>query len=97
MIKENIKKSVYDNIRQYNMESQILDNVICDIAHHPWRNIEIWDAIVCDVSSLYFHVFHFGLIDILMHYFNCLSRLTGFVLERRKSDTTTTLCRQIHQ
>jgi tRNA (guanine10-N2)-methyltransferase len=48
MIKDNDRKSVYDNIQQYGMERRVVDNVVCDLAHHPWRKVALWDAIVCD-------------------------------------------------
>ncbi|KAJ3148864.1 hypothetical protein HDU89_004445 [Geranomyces variabilis] len=41
-------KSIDSNAVQYNLTGRVLDTVVCDIAHHPWRKGEFWDAIVCD-------------------------------------------------
>ncbi|ORY30943.1 tRNA guanosine-2'-O-methyltransferase [Rhizoclosmatium globosum] len=41
-------KSIESNAKQYSLEDRILGTVVCDIAHHPWRDCELWDAIVCD-------------------------------------------------
>ncbi|KAI9197520.1 S-adenosyl-L-methionine-dependent methyltransferase [Polychytrium aggregatum] len=41
-------KSISSNVRQYNLEGRVLDNIVTDMAHHPWRQAEFWDAIVCD-------------------------------------------------
>jgi tRNA (guanine10-N2)-methyltransferase len=47
-IKSNCVKSLADNVEQYHLQSKVLGTLVCDIAHHPWRNTEFWDAIVCD-------------------------------------------------
>ncbi|KAI8904005.1 S-adenosyl-L-methionine-dependent methyltransferase [Gorgonomyces haynaldii] len=36
------------NVEQYNLEHLVLGTVVCDIAHHPWRSNNLFDAIVCD-------------------------------------------------
>ncbi|KAJ3019885.1 UNVERIFIED_CONTAM: hypothetical protein HDU68_010438 [Siphonaria sp. JEL0065] len=41
-------KNIESNAKQYNLEDRILGTVVSDIAHHPWRECEFWDAIVCD-------------------------------------------------
>ncbi|KAI9291017.1 hypothetical protein K502DRAFT_326490 [Neoconidiobolus thromboides FSU 785] len=41
-------KSIQSNIKQYNFKDQILDTVVFDITHHPWRNQIQFDAIVTD-------------------------------------------------
>lgn len=41
-------KDIITNAQQYNLMGRILGNVVCDIAHHPWREVEFWDAIICD-------------------------------------------------
>ncbi|TPX47568.1 hypothetical protein SeMB42_g02104 [Synchytrium endobioticum] len=41
-------KSVESNIQQYRLQGTVLGNYICDMAHHPWRNVRFLDAIVCD-------------------------------------------------
>ncbi|KAJ3416870.1 hypothetical protein HDV05_008455 [Chytridiales sp. JEL 0842] len=42
------KKDIRSNVKQYGLSGRVLDTVVCDLAHHPWRETEIWDAIVCD-------------------------------------------------
>eukprot|EP00842_Homolaphlyctis_polyrhiza_P002358 jgi/Hompol1/3122/HPOL_003125-RA len=42
------EKNVDSNVKQYKLESRVLDSIICDIANHSWRDGEWWDAIVCD-------------------------------------------------
>ncbi len=63
MIQANDAKCVYDNIQQYKLEKWIMDTMVSDLAHHPWRPVELWDAIVCDVKNS-------PLLEIL--YKNCL-------------------------
>ncbi|KAJ3219911.1 hypothetical protein HDU67_008440 [Dinochytrium kinnereticum] len=41
-------KSIKTNVAQYNLGSRVLDNIVTDIAHNPWRKTPLWDAIVCD-------------------------------------------------
>ncbi|KAI9336141.1 S-adenosyl-L-methionine-dependent methyltransferase [Obelidium mucronatum] len=41
-------RNIDSNARQYALENRILGTVVADIAHHPWRECEFWDAIVCD-------------------------------------------------
>lgn len=41
-------RGIKSNISQYGIEKLVLDCVICDLAHHPWRNTEWIDAIVTD-------------------------------------------------
>ncbi|KAJ3229185.1 hypothetical protein HDU78_009186 [Chytriomyces hyalinus] len=41
-------KNIESNAVQYDLTNRILGTVVCDIAHHPWRETEFWDAIVCD-------------------------------------------------
>ncbi|KAI8146385.1 S-adenosyl-L-methionine-dependent methyltransferase [Fennellomyces sp. T-0311] len=41
-------KGVKSNIEQYNLQSRVLDSLVFDVCHHPWR-IKGWlDAIVTD-------------------------------------------------
>ncbi|KAI9017523.1 S-adenosyl-L-methionine-dependent methyltransferase [Gaertneriomyces semiglobifer] len=42
------KSNIQSNVRQYGLGGHVLDNVVCDIAHHPWRDGEWFDAIVTD-------------------------------------------------
>ncbi|KAJ3071915.1 hypothetical protein HDU98_004629 [Podochytrium sp. JEL0797] len=41
-------KNIASNAKQYDLSNRILGQVVCDIAHHPWREVEFWDAIVTD-------------------------------------------------
>ncbi|KAJ3092832.1 hypothetical protein HK102_002042 [Quaeritorhiza haematococci] len=41
-------KNIESNVMQYGLRGRVVGNIICDIAHHPWRYQELWDAIVCD-------------------------------------------------
>ncbi|KAJ3327357.1 hypothetical protein HDU76_011950 [Blyttiomyces sp. JEL0837] len=41
-------KSVTTTMKQYNLTGRIIGTVVCDIAHHSWRDVEFWDAIICD-------------------------------------------------
>ncbi|KAI8606893.1 S-adenosyl-L-methionine-dependent methyltransferase [Chytriomyces sp. MP71] len=41
-------KNIESNAIQYDLTHRILGTVVCDIAHHPWRETEFWDAIICD-------------------------------------------------
>ncbi|KAJ3280091.1 hypothetical protein HK104_000910 [Borealophlyctis nickersoniae] len=41
-------KSIASNTKQYGLAGWVLDNVVSDIAHHPWREQPLWDAIVAD-------------------------------------------------
>ena len=36
------------NFRQYSLESKFIDMVVADAAHHPWKEKELFDAIVTD-------------------------------------------------
>ena len=36
------------NMDQYGLESKMVDALVCDLAHHPWRQAELFDAIICD-------------------------------------------------
>ena len=36
------------NIAQYQLQTMVLDTVVCDISRHPWRTRPLFDAIVCD-------------------------------------------------
>lgn len=44
--KEN--SGIQANISQYSLENLIIGQVVCDIAHHPWKFRPWFDAIVCD-------------------------------------------------
>ena len=50
LMKENDSKNAQANVAQYGLTGKVLDSVVCDMAHHPWRPNSFWDAIVCDVS-----------------------------------------------
>ncbi|KAI8894050.1 S-adenosyl-L-methionine-dependent methyltransferase [Globomyces pollinis-pini] len=39
---------IENNINQYNLKSLVLGTLVTDIAHHPWRCRDWFDAIVCD-------------------------------------------------
>ncbi|KAJ3043779.1 hypothetical protein HDV00_004186 [Rhizophlyctis rosea] len=41
-------KSIVSNGKQYNVTGRIVDNLVTDLAHHPWRADTLFDAIVCD-------------------------------------------------
>jgi tRNA (guanine10-N2)-methyltransferase len=41
-------KGIDSNVSQYNLQNLVLGTLVCDIAHHPWKKQEIFDAIVCD-------------------------------------------------
>ncbi|KAJ3063417.1 hypothetical protein HDU98_000784 [Podochytrium sp. JEL0797] len=41
-------KSIASNVTQYNLSTRVLGTVVSDLAHHPWRQVEFWDAIVTD-------------------------------------------------
>jgi tRNA (guanine10-N2)-methyltransferase len=47
-IRGNDGKGINQNLSQYKMESKVLGTLACDIAHHCWRNVPLFDAIVCD-------------------------------------------------
>ncbi|KAI7902319.1 S-adenosyl-L-methionine-dependent methyltransferase [Cokeromyces recurvatus] len=40
--------SVHSNIEQYNLQGRVLDTLVFDICHHPWRSQQWIDAIVTD-------------------------------------------------
>lgn len=42
------KGGVELNMDQYGFQAQMLGNVICDLAHHGWKSIPLFDAIICD-------------------------------------------------
>ncbi|KAI8927475.1 S-adenosyl-L-methionine-dependent methyltransferase [Entophlyctis helioformis] len=42
------QKSIESNVAQYKLENLVLGTLVCDIAHHPFRKVGWWDAIVCD-------------------------------------------------
>ncbi|KAI8825690.1 S-adenosyl-L-methionine-dependent methyltransferase [Fimicolochytrium jonesii] len=44
------ERSIRSNVEQYKLGGRVLDTVVADIAHHPWRATQLWDAIVCDVG-----------------------------------------------
>jgi tRNA (guanine10-N2)-methyltransferase len=39
---------VQANVAQYGLEKWVLDTVVCDHSRHPFREAEIYDAIVTD-------------------------------------------------
>ncbi|KAJ3269483.1 hypothetical protein HDV01_001367 [Terramyces sp. JEL0728] len=41
-------KDINSNLSQYNLEKYVLGTFVSDIAHHPWRNAEWLDGIICD-------------------------------------------------
>ncbi|KAJ3325390.1 hypothetical protein HDV06_004249 [Boothiomyces sp. JEL0866] len=47
-IRGNDGKDINSNLSQYNLEKYVLGTFVCDIAHHPWRNSEWLDGIICD-------------------------------------------------
>src|SRR5690606_17168053 len=44
------KTSIRSNAKQYNLENRVLDTLVFDICHHPWRKQKrgLFDAIVTD-------------------------------------------------
>ncbi|KAI9486781.1 MAG: S-adenosyl-L-methionine-dependent methyltransferase [Benjaminiella poitrasii] len=42
------KSSVHSNIEQYNLQGRVLDTLVFDVCHHPWRSQQWIDAIVTD-------------------------------------------------
>ncbi|TPX72228.1 hypothetical protein SpCBS45565_g00504 [Spizellomyces sp. 'palustris'] len=42
------RRNIQSNAVQYGLTGRVLDNIVCDLAHHPWRIQPVWDAIVCD-------------------------------------------------
>jgi tRNA (guanine10-N2)-methyltransferase len=42
------KKGIDSNLEQYKLQDRVIGTVVCDMAHHPWRKGELFDAIVCD-------------------------------------------------
>ena len=41
-------KSIKSNIKQYQLQDRVLDNLVFDIVHHPWREGTLFDAIITD-------------------------------------------------
>ena len=41
-------RSIKSNVEQYNLHGKVLDTLVFDICHHPWRNNPWFDAIVTD-------------------------------------------------
>jgi tRNA (guanine10-N2)-methyltransferase len=41
-------RGIENNLTQYKLDNLVLGTLVCDIAHHPWRSGEWFDAIVCD-------------------------------------------------
>ncbi|CAG8530924.1 1121_t:CDS:10 [Ambispora gerdemannii] len=41
-------KSIKTNAQQYNVHGRVLDNLVFDICHHPWRENLWFDAIITD-------------------------------------------------
>ncbi|KAJ3304742.1 hypothetical protein HDV03_002427 [Kappamyces sp. JEL0829] len=39
---------IASNLLQYKLESLVLGTMASDFAHHPWRRVPLFDAIVCD-------------------------------------------------
>jgi tRNA (guanine10-N2)-methyltransferase len=42
------KTGIQSNISQYSLGNRVLGTLVSDIAHHPWKDGEWFDAIVCD-------------------------------------------------
>lgn len=40
--------NIASNVAQYQLQDRVLDTIVCDLAHHPWRQDTKFDAIVCD-------------------------------------------------
>lgn len=40
--------SISTNVSQYGLDNRVLDTVIFDVCHHPWRSSTRFDAIVTD-------------------------------------------------
>ncbi|CAG8626667.1 6348_t:CDS:2, partial [Scutellospora calospora] len=47
-IRGQANKSIKSNIDQYNLSDKVLDTLVFDICHHPWRENLWFDAIVTD-------------------------------------------------
>ncbi|RHZ87310.1 hypothetical protein Glove_37g81 [Diversispora epigaea] len=47
-IRGQANKSIKSNIEQYNLHGKVLDTLVFDICHHPWRENLWFDAIVTD-------------------------------------------------
>ncbi|CAG8455026.1 13225_t:CDS:10 [Acaulospora morrowiae] len=47
-IRGQASKSVKSNVEQYNLHGKVLDTLVFDICHHPWRENLWFDAIVTD-------------------------------------------------
>ncbi|TPX62917.1 hypothetical protein PhCBS80983_g00032 [Powellomyces hirtus] len=41
-------RNIESNAVQYKLTNRVLDTLVADLAHHPWRQQPFWDAIVCD-------------------------------------------------
>ncbi|CAH1762975.1 9832_t:CDS:10 [Entrophospora sp. SA101] len=41
-------ESIKSNIKQYQLQDRVLDNLVFDIVHHPWREGTLFDAIITD-------------------------------------------------
>lgn len=42
------KAGIHSNIEQYNLQGRVLDTLVFDVCHNPWRSHEWIDAIVTD-------------------------------------------------
>ncbi|RCH79166.1 hypothetical protein CU098_001341, partial [Rhizopus stolonifer] len=42
------KAGIYSNVEQYNLQGRVLDTLVFDVCHSPWRSHEWIDAIVTD-------------------------------------------------
>jgi len=47
-IRGQTNKSIKSNVEQYNLRGKVLDTLVFDICHHPWRDNLWFDAIVTD-------------------------------------------------
>jgi len=50
LVMDNASRSIQDNVAQYGLDGNVLDNIVSDFSHHPWRQSQFFDAIVCDVQ-----------------------------------------------
>ena len=53
--------SVKSNIEQYNLQGRVLDSLVFDVCHHPWRAKEWIDAIVTDRKLIFLFLVLFTL------------------------------------
>jgi len=49
-------ESAFNNFKQYSLESKFVDMVVADASHHPWKERELFDAIVTDRKCKYMAV-----------------------------------------